>query len=266
MQTKVFKKCLLISLVFMASAVFAATSQDNTQINNSTAINQNNIVPADGGLSLTEKYYRYGDMLFNKTDYTNALKYFYAVTKAEPKNIKAWKKMAFCYYKLNNHNYAYRVFRIVLKYDSKDKDALEFMDYYKNIIEKRTSVKVVRDPFDSMWRAAILPSWGQFYNNQIAKGFIEGSIFIVATSLAIYNVNDEKTKYEKYSRTNENQDIAYTQAKESWTAALMWGIIAGAVYAGGIVDAGLNYNCDEVRLANIEIKDNAVFVKVSYAW
>ena len=46
----------------------------------------------------------------------------------------------------------------------------------------------------------------------------------------------------------------------------MWGIIAGVVYAGGIVDAGLNYNCDEVRLANIEIKDNAVFVKVSYAW
>ena len=266
MQTKVFKKCLLISLVFMASAVFAATSQDNTQINNSTAINQNNIVPADGGLSLTEKYYRYGDVLFNKADYTNAVKYFYAVTKAEPKNVKAWKKMAFCYYKLNNHNYAYRVFKIVLKYDSKDKDALEFMDYYKNIIEKRTSVKVVREPFDSIWRAAILPSWGQFYNNQIAKGFIDGSIFIVAASLAIYNVNDEKTKYEKYSRTNENQDIAYTQAKESWTSALMWGIIAGVVYAGGIVDAGLNYNCDEVRLANIEIKDNAVFVKVSYAW
>lgn len=279
----IFLKILLIVLLdFMAIAACAAVNyagnnndviQGNSQPVSYTSTAQkvqvlaeSQTAPGDSFLSKTEQFYKYGEKLFDAGDYLNALKYFYAVTKAEPKNIKSWKKTAFCYYKLKKHNYAYNAFKIVLKYDSSDKDALEFMDYYKTIIDKRVKAGIIREPFDSIWRAAVLPGFGQIYNNQTVKGIIVSGAFIVAAGLSVYNVIDEKAKYEKYKITNENQDIAFKQAQESWTSALIWGILAGAVYAGGIVDAGLNYNCDEVKSAGIYIKDNAVYVAAGYRW
>jgi tetratricopeptide (TPR) repeat protein len=216
-------------------------------------------------LTKSEQYMDYGEKLFSSGNYVSAVKYFYAVTRLEPKNIKAWKKTAFCYYKLNKHNYAYGAFQMVLKYDSTDKDALEFMDFYKTIMDKR-KVKEKREPIDSIWRAAVFPGFGQIYNGQIAKGIIVGSAFIVSTGLTLYYVDDEKTKYIKYKKVNENQDIAFNQAQEAWTAALIWGIITGGVYAAGIIDAGISYNCDEARSAGLMLKDNAVYLAAGYRW
>jgi len=276
-----FKISLTVSLILPASLVCAADVDFNlphTVINAQTrnggittnqsvqALAESQTAPGDAGLSKTEQYFRYGEKLFKARDYLNALKYFYAVTKADPKNVKAWKQTAFCYYKLNKHNYAYNAFKTVLKYDSSDKDALEFMDYYKTIIDKNTKAKVIRQPIDSIWRSAVLPGFGQIYNNQIAKGLVVGSAFIVAAGLTLYDISDEKIKYEKYKKANENQDIAFKQAQDSWTLALVWGIIAGGVYAAGIVDAGLSYNCDEVRSAGILIKNNAVYLAAGYRW
>jgi tetratricopeptide (TPR) repeat protein len=223
-------------------------------------------VPGDAALSKAEQYYRYGEKLFTAGDYMNALKYFYTVTKMDIKNVKAWKKVAFCYYKLQKHNYAYSAFKMVLKYAATDKDALEFMDYYKTIIDKNTKVRVKREPIDSIWRAAVFPGFGQVYNNQTAKGIIFGSAFIAAAGLCVYNVSDEKVKYDKYKIANENQDIAFKQAQDSWTSALVFGILAGAVYAGSILDAGLSYNCDDAQTAGLEIKDNTVYLAASCRW
>ncbi len=230
------------------------------------ALAESQTVPGDAALSKAEQYYNYGEKLFNAGDYTNALKYFYTVTKMDIKNIKAWKKTAFCYYKLQKHNYAYSAFKMVLKYDPADKDSLEFMDYYKTIIDKNTKGKTKREPFDSIWRSAVFPGFGQVYNNQTAKGIIFGSAFIAGAGLCVYYVSDEKVKYDKYKITNENQDIAYKQAQDSWTTALVFGILAGAVYAGSVADAGVNYNCDEAQTAGLEIKDNAVYLAASCRW
>jgi tetratricopeptide (TPR) repeat protein len=276
-----FRICLIVSSVFMSFICRAADVNFNaqhtvidagapvtpaTKAQQVQALAESQTMPGDASLTKAEQFYKYGDKLFNAGDYANAVRYFYAVTKAEPKNVKAWKKVAFCYYKLNNHNYAFSAFKMVLKYDSGDKDAVEFMDYYKTIIEKNTKTQVKRDPIDSIWRASVLPGFGQIYNSQAAKGIIVGCAFIVAGGLTYYNVADEKVKYEKYKKANENQDIAFKQAQESWTAALVWGIITGAVYAGGIVDAGLNYNCDEARSAGLQIRDNAVFACAEFRW
>lgn len=276
-----FKICLIVSSVFAPFICSAADVNfneqhtvidagapvtDTTKAQQVQALAESQTVPGDASLTKAEQFYKYGDKLFNAGDYINAVKYFYAVTKAEPKNVKAWKKVAFCYYKLKKHNYAFAAFKMVLKYDSSDKDAVEFMDYYKTIIENNTKTQVKREPIDSIWRASVFPGFGQIYNNQTAKGIIVGCAFIIAGGLTYYYVADEKIKYEKYKKANENQDMAFNQAKESWTAALVCGIIAGAVYAGGIVDAGLNYNCDEARSAGLQIRDNAVFACAGFRW
>ena len=272
-----FKVSLIVSLIFCGCVLPAADADFNTQhtVINAGAVSMTQSVqaqaesqtsPGDASLTKTEQYYKYGEKLFNAGDYQNALKYFYAVTKAENTNIKAWKKTAFCYYKMKKHNYAYSAFKMVLKHDPGDKDALEFMDYYKTIMDQTAKKKQVREPVDSIWRSAVFPGFGQIYNNQIGKGLIVGSAFIVSTGLMIYNIVDEQAKYEKYITANENQEIAYKQAQDSWTAALVWGILAGAVYAGGIVDAGLSYDCDEAKTAGLIIKDSAVYLAAGYRW
>ena len=262
------KNCLIVSFVFAASFAYAAAanSSGSTTAQRVQALAESQTVPGDAAQTKAQQYYRYGEKLFNAGDYNNSLKYFYAVLKLDNKNVKAWKKTAFCHYKLKKHNNAYSAFKMVLKYDASDSDAKEFMDYYKTLIEKNTKSKEVRQPVDSIWRAAVFPGFGQFYNGQAGKGILIGSAFIVSAGLIFYNVTDEKTKYEKYKKANENQDIAFKQAQESWTSALIWGVIAGAVYAGGIVDAGLNYNCDEAQTAGLQIKDNAVYLAAGYRW
>ncbi len=224
------------------------------------------IMPARTQYTKTELYILQGDKFFNAGNFTNAVKYYYAVAKLEPKNLKAWKKTAFCYYQMKQHKYAYFCFQKVLAIDKADKDAVEFMDYYKTIVGQSKKTAVKREMADSLWRASVLPGFGQFYNNQYSKGIVIAGSFICSLGLTIFSVADEKMKYEKYLKANENQDLAFKEAQDAYTNALIWGLIAGGVYAIGIVDAALNYNCEEARSIGMEVKNNAVYLAAGMKW
>jgi tetratricopeptide (TPR) repeat protein len=216
--------------------------------------------------TMAEKYIMAGDRYFKANYFANALKYFFAAAKLEPRNINAWKKTAFCYYQLKQHNYAYAVFQRVLKLDANDKDALEFMEYYKTIIDKSKRVPEKREMGDSLWRSAVLPGFGQFYNNQGSKGIVIGGTFLVSLGLAIYSTTDERAKYQKYIQANENQDIAFKEAQDAYDSALIWAIIAGVAYAGAVIDAGINYNCDEARSITMDIREGTVCLAANFRW
>lgn len=218
------------------------------------------------GFTRAEAYMMAGEKLFKTGNYQKAIAYFYAVTKLDPKNIAAWKKTAFCYYQMGKHNYAYSFFQKTLQLDPKDSDALEFMDFYRTIINKNKKSEVKREMFDSIWRSALLPGLGQFNNNQPTKGIVIGGAFLISLGLAVYNVADEKMKYTKYIQANENQDIAYKEAQDAYNNALMWGIIAGAAYAGAMIDAAINYNCDEARMLTLDYRGTAVCLAADFRW
>lgn len=207
-----------------------------------------------------------GKKLLDQKKYDDALKYFAYVAKQEPKNKDALKQIAFVYYAKGNHNYAYTMFKKVLELDPQDKDALEFMDFYNTVIEAKNKVKQKREPLDSVWRAAAIPGWGQVHNNQHVKGIVVGGAFLLSAGLCVYNVADEITKYDKYIATNQNHDIAYTKAQEAWWAALISGAAAGLVYVYGIVDAGLNYNCEEARMGVVAMDGGGVALAWVKEW
>jgi len=216
-----------------------------------------------------EKVYIYfdrGEKLFNSKKYSEAVKYYYAAIKLKPDFTDAWKKTAFCYYQLRKHKYAYTAFQKVLKLDPGDKDAKDFTGYYESMVEKKEKKGEDREMIDSLWRAAVLPGWGQFHNKQEIKGFVAGGAFILSAGMAAYSVIDQNVKYDKYINSNENHDIAYREAESAYNSALMWALITAGVYIAGIADAAVSYDNDEVRVFNANISGGSVNISLNLRW
>ena len=256
-------------IILLTSAVFGFGEPDQDFNAPHTVIDVSKKQAVDQTVKPATKIDAYiyaGDKYFKAGNFNAALKYYFYVTKIAPTNVKAWKKTAFCYYQLKKHNYAYYCFQKVLKYDPADKDAVDFMDYYKTIMSNSASVREKREMFDPLWRSAICPGFGQFYNKQYLKGVLYGAAFFGALGLTFYEAYDEKAKYSKYVTSNENQEIAFDEAQSSWNNALIWGIITGVAYGVNVYDACANYNSDEARGLSVEIRGRSVYLAASMEW
>ncbi len=209
---------------------------------------------------LRAEYMIKGDELFRAYKYDEAIRYYYAAVKVQDNYMRGWKQMAFCYYLLKKHQYAYSAFKKVLSFDPNDKDAKEFMDYYNSMITKGQKKPIKREMSDSSWRSAVLPGWGQIYNNQVLKGLLFGSGFLISAGLTVYDIVDERSKFDKYETANENLDIAYSAAQDAYNMALTFGIATALIWIGGMVDAALNYNCEEARSVDVTLKNNTIFL------
>jgi tetratricopeptide (TPR) repeat protein len=214
-----------------------------------------------------DMYYYAGEKYYNAFKYNIAIKYYYYATKMDKNYLAAWKKLAFCYYKLNRHNYAYSAFKKVLEFNKEDQDAVDFMQYYSNLMEKAKKQKEQRTMIDPLWRAAVLPGWGQFYNNQVMKGIMISAGVIISGGLTAYSVVDENIKYDKYKNTNENHDIAFKEAEAAWTTALIYTIVTVVIYAGGAIDAAMNYDCVESKMIEAGINnEGALMLCANIRW
>jgi tetratricopeptide (TPR) repeat protein len=257
---KKFIAALVISAVLLPSAPLfalfgepdeevekAAQGQEVSDFTNSVAAES--AKNADPVHEKARLYYNRGEQLFKAGNYPEAVKYYYTAAKIDNKFLDAWKKTAFCYYQMKKHKYAFVYFKKVLAMSPDDKDAKEFMDYYEGFIEKSKNAKIKREMFDSVWRAAVAPGWGQMYNGQMLKGIFVSGAFLLSTGLCLYNVADQRDKYNKYQQTNENQDLAYKKVQDASTSALIFGLAAAGIYAAGIVDAALSYNSTDAQTA-----------------
>ncbi len=207
-----------------------------------------------------------GAKAYNEKNYKEAIQYYFAFLKKDPKNLKALKQASFCYYKLGNHNYAYTLFKKVLEIDKNDKDAKEFMSFYNTLMEKKKKQFEKRNWFDPFWRSLLIPGWGQIHNNQIVKGLLFGGAFLTSLGLTIYCVNDEISKYDRYLKTNENHDLAFNKAQEAYNSALIWGVVASIVYAGGIIDSAINYDCEEAKQVYIKFDKEKIYLSFIKNW
>jgi tetratricopeptide (TPR) repeat protein len=256
---------------------FVAAAQDNGDDSNDSAAVQekspaNSVKPAQQvqvqprKAYTPDQYYDAGEKYYNARRYTEAIRYYYAATQLDRNYSAAWKKLAFCYYKLGRHKYAYSAFQKVLGFDKTDKDAKDFMDYYNSMINKNKEKLRIKSAFDPAWRSAVLPGWGQFYNNQVLKGTMLSGGFLVSAGLTVYSVVDERIKNDKYKKANENQDIAFSEAQSAWTTALIWSIVTGVLYAGSIIDAAINYDSIEARTIDARLQDGAVIICANMEW
>jgi tetratricopeptide (TPR) repeat protein len=269
-----FRYCLIVLFVLLVSmspaqensgdAGAGTAAQGRAPANTAQAAPRAKTQP--GKAYTADQYYDAGEKYYNARRYDTAIRYYYAATQLDRNYSAAWKKLAFCYYKMGKHKYAYTAFQKVLEFDKTDKDANEFMDYYNGMIAKNKKQQEIRSALDPAWRSVVLPGWGQFYNNQVLKGTILSGGFLVSAGLTVYAVVDEKLKNDKYIKANENQDIAFKEAQSAWTNALIWSAVTGILYAGGIIDAAMNYDSIEARTIEARFQGGAIILCANMEW
>ncbi len=260
---------VLLAALFLPLHAFTASSNEGAlgDFIDAANIEAANQAAADPVKDRFKLFIRKGDSLFAEKNYKDAAKYFYAAAKLMPKEKEGWKKTAFCMYQLKNHKLAYPMFKKVIEIDPQDKDALQFMEFYSNIKETKEKKKEKREMFDSVWRAALLPGWGQIHNNQMIKGIIASSAFSVSLGLTIYNIVDQRAKYDLYMKTNENHEIAFKKAQEASNTALIFSLLTTAIYGIQIYDAAVNYDCEEARmLVELRPETGGACVFASMRW
>ncbi len=257
-------KRLFLKILLYLSVIFSLTVYiDAQETQNSQSVTDQNIQKVQ---ITADKYFGAGENFYNEKKYKEALKYYIAAVKIDKNYVLAWKKIGFCYYQLKNHDMANKAFQKVITLSPNDKEARHFVNYYNSLQEREKKIKEPKNMLDPMWRAAILPGWGQYHNHQYVKGMVITGAFVVSLGLTIYSVIDEKVKYDKYLNTNENHDALYNEAQGAYNTALILGIITAVIYAGSIVDAAMNYDCVEARTADIKIMDNKIFLCKNFRW
>ena len=93
--------------------------------------------------------------------------------------------------------------------------------------------------FAPVWRSAIMPSWGQFYKGESAKGyFIAGGTAVFLTSgFVLSNLKITAESDAKYSRTQVLRDYYNENANTYSNLSLACFIVTTAIYVYNVVDA-----------------------------
>jgi hypothetical protein len=86
-------------------------------------------------------------------------------------------------------------------------------------------------------RSAILPGWGQGWNEQEKKGWILFGIFMASACTAFYFNNEAEKSYRLYSEIGAPAGSEYDNYKRNFDTARILGTVAVLTWIYAVVDA-----------------------------
>jgi tetratricopeptide (TPR) repeat protein len=208
------------------------------------------------------KYYQYAVMYHKKNDFKNALTYYNASIKKDKKFWQAWLGLGICYYNMKKYRNAQLIFKYVLMLKPGEQTATKYYNMLSGIKDSKNSIADKKDSGkktkgDMMWRSAILPGLGQFYNGEIVKGYAYSIIYFASIGGIIKFTIDQREAVSDYENTNYDFENKYKIAQEATVKTYIPIAIAGVVWALSIFDAYLT-GADDVsgqKLGEFEMKD-----------
>jgi tetratricopeptide (TPR) repeat protein len=221
----------LISLFFCAGVVYSAPNKKLVK-------NYNNAV----------KYHKSGD-------YRNAITYYNAVIKIDRKFWQAWLGLGICYYNMRKFSNARLIFRYVLSLQPGEATAKRY--YYmlsgKQETAPITSRPLLRTRGDMMWRSALLPGLGQFYNNELAKAYIYTLSYLASIAAIIKYTIDQQMAVDAYTNANTDFNAKYKAAQDAGKKVIIPVATAGVIWAVALLDSYLSGK-DEPPKKTVDIK------------
>lgn len=189
-------------------------------------------------MALAARYYQ-------ARQYPYAIQQYNAAISQNPNNDKAYQGLGNSYYASGNKPQAIAAYKRALQINPSNVQLKSFLARVAPEDAKASGVQVASGPKDwtqPLWRSAILPGWGQFYNGEKTKGWIIGGLTLgaLAGTVGTYVIGDGARKeYEGFP--------AGTDAKEFDRAYGTWESMAGinntlaitflALYTFNLVDA-----------------------------
>ncbi len=216
--------------------------------------------------AIANKYYQNAVVYHKKNDLKNAMAYYNAAIKKDKKLWQAWLGLGICYYNMKKYRNAQLIFRYVLMLRHGEPTAKRYYNMLSGItttkqIEKKKKEKKTKG--DIMWRSALLPGLGQFYNNEIVKGYAYSIMFLAGVGGIIKFTIDQKKAVSDYENTNYDFDTKFKEAQDATLRVYIPIAITGLVWLLSIFDGYLT-GVDDIpvnkKIVGLEIKENNLFV------
>jgi len=96
--------------------------------------------------------------------------------------------------------------------------------------------------FNASVRSAVMPGWGQGWNEQTTKGWIVFGIFSLSVFGAFYYYNAAESDYDSYQKMGSINGSIYDDYKSKLDNSRALGIVAVATWLYAVVDAYLVAN------------------------
>jgi len=91
--------------------------------------------------------------------------------------------------------------------------------------------------FNASVRSAIMPGWGQGWNDQTTKGWLVFGAFALSVFGAFYYYNTAESDYERYEKMGSINGSVYDDYKTGLNTSRAFGIVAVATWLYAVVDA-----------------------------
>jgi tetratricopeptide (TPR) repeat protein len=187
------------------------------------------------------KYYSTGVSYHKKKDFNNALMYYNAAIKKDRKFWQAWLGLGICYYSMAKYRNAKLIFSYVLTLKPGEPTAKKYYDIMSPKSKKTAAAQYSpRTKGEMMWRSAVLPGLGQFYNGEIAKGYIYSIAYIAGVSAIIKYTLDQRDAVAAYNNANSDFSSKYKAARDAQTKIIIPAAIAAGVWSISVLDAFLS--------------------------
>jgi len=142
------------------------------------------------------------------------------------------------------------IFQYVLSLKPNEPTAKKYYDIMSPKKKKAGEAEVVsRSKGELMWRSAVLPGLGQFYNGELAKGYVYSLGYVASVAAIIKYTLDQQAAVAAYNNANYNFDAKYKAAQAASNKVIIPVATAAAVWAVSILDAYLSGKDDKPSAA-----------------
>jgi tetratricopeptide (TPR) repeat protein len=222
-----------------------------------------NKAPAKKSAPVENSAYKFytGGVAFHKAgDYKNAITYYSASIKADRKYWQAWLGLGICYYNTKKFSNARLIFKYVLSIKPGEATATKYYNMLSGLQpqDTRGQKKERKQKGDMMWRSALLPGLGQFYNDELAKGYLYTFSYLASIAAIIKYTIDQQQAVDAYQNATTDFESKYKTAEDAGKKVFIPIGAAGLILTVSVLDAFLSGTDAPVsyKKAGIEIRDN----------
>lgn len=185
-----------------------------------------------------------GHQLYRARRYSEALQAYKQASQSQPSNARVFQSIGNSYYALQDKASAVTAYRHALELDPGNQALADFVGKIDGGSAVASSGGGAGgDWFQPLWRSAILPGWGQAYNDEKGKGYLVGAVTLglFAGEIATFVVGDSaRQQYLGLSKPTDDYDTPYAtwESMANLNHMFFWGMTAA--YAYNLVDAVMN--------------------------
>ena len=177
-----------------------------------------------------------------KGDLKTAISHYNTAVRAEKRMWQAWLGLGMCYYSMKKYNNALLIFKHVLALKPGEPAAQRYVSMLQGGAAKTSASvkKESRTKGEIMWRSALLPGAGQFYNNEPAKGYVYSLGYLASIGAIIKYSIDREAAVSAYKNATDRFDEKYKTAEEAGLRVIIPVAIAGVIWTVSVLDGFLS--------------------------